>query len=139
MSTDGSTAEEANPQYRYLVHCESSTGPRYPRFASTASWTKPWQAQNEARGYLAEQAGRTARVMRVGVDEDGAPVAEWMDWPDHGLFRVYWKSGGTSLAAVGITADGGRWLAPINWTAPSCPFQEWDHIDHLERVVEGFE
>lgn len=59
--------------------------------------------------------------------------------PKHGLYRVYWKSGGTSLAAIGVTYDGGRWLAPINWTKPSIVFTEWDRIDKLERVVEGYE
>jgi hypothetical protein len=32
-----------------------------------------------------------------------------------GLYWVNWKDGGQSLAAVGQTADGKRWLAPCNW------------------------
>ena len=32
-----------------------------------------------------------------------------------GLYRLYWKSGGSSLAAVGCDAGGARWMAPINW------------------------
>lgn len=34
----------------------------------------------------------------------------------HGLYRIYWKDGGTSLAAVGSLHSGTRWLAPTNWT-----------------------
>lgn len=38
---------------------------------------------------------------------------------DQGLYRVYWKSGGSSLAAIGITSSGGRWIAPTNWIDPA--------------------
>lgn len=34
----------------------------------------------------------------------------------NGLYKVYWKSGGSSLCAVGILHNGDRWLAPTNWT-----------------------
>ena len=37
----------------------------------------------------------------------------------HGLYLVYWKSGGQSLAAVGSMSDGTRWLAPCNWIIPT--------------------
>ncbi len=37
----------------------------------------------------------------------------------HGLYRLYWKAGGSSLAAVGSTYNGVRWFAPANWTAPN--------------------
>lgn len=36
---------------------------------------------------------------------------------DLGLYRIYWDSGGSSLAAIGNTYSGDRWIAPINWTA----------------------
>lgn len=34
----------------------------------------------------------------------------------HGIYKVFWKSGGFSLAAVGSLHDGTRWFAPTNWT-----------------------
>ena len=34
-----------------------------------------------------------------------------------GLYRIFWKTGGSSLAAVGQLYDGTRWFAPTNWTA----------------------
>jgi len=34
-----------------------------------------------------------------------------------GVYRIYWKSGGSSVAAVGALYDGTRWVAPANWTA----------------------
>ena len=37
--------------------------------------------------------------------------------PKLGLYRIYWKSGGASLAAVGQMANGDRWFAPVNWTS----------------------
>jgi hypothetical protein len=35
---------------------------------------------------------------------------------DHGLYYLYWKSGGFSLAAVGSLHSGDRWYAATNWT-----------------------
>ena len=34
-----------------------------------------------------------------------------------GLYKVYWKSGGSSLASIGQMYNGDRWIAPCNWTA----------------------
>ncbi len=54
----------------------------------------------------------------------------------HGVFQVFWKSGGLSVAAVGSTANGERWLAPANWDLPLLPECEHydDHIANIERV-----
>lgn len=35
-----------------------------------------------------------------------------------GVYRIYWKSGGSSLAAIGNDEQGHRWLAPCNWLSP---------------------
>lgn len=36
-----------------------------------------------------------------------------------GLYRIEWRDDTrTSLAAVGMTDDGDRWLAPCNWQRP---------------------
>ena len=32
-----------------------------------------------------------------------------------GLYEIFWKSCGSSLASVGNTREGIRWLAPCNW------------------------
>lgn len=32
-----------------------------------------------------------------------------------GLYKIYWKSGGSSHAAVGIANNGDRWIAGTNW------------------------
>ena len=34
----------------------------------------------------------------------------------HGLYKIYWKSGGSSLASIGSLSCGARWFAPTNWT-----------------------
>ncbi|MHA2279531.1 MAG: hypothetical protein ACXAC5_01380 [Promethearchaeota archaeon] len=52
-----------------------------------------------------------------------------------GLYRVFWRSGGSSLASVGITADGGRWLAPINWVAPTVDQSHWAEVVRLEHIA----
>ena len=58
-----------------------------------------------------------------------------------GLYEVTWISGGKSLAAIGITANGTRWLAPINWvviiTDPSNVYRAWVDVESVRRVKNG--
>ena len=50
----------------------------------------------------------------------------------HGVYRVFWKTGSSSVAAVGSTADGTRWLAPSNWLWPS--EKHWRYVDHVKLI-----
>lgn len=53
-----------------------------------------------------------------------------------GLYEIFWKSGGSSLASVGNMHDGVRWIAPINWTSSDSPTGRMDkHADAIERMV----
>lgn len=50
-----------------------------------------------------------------------------------GLYEIYWKTGGSSLAAIGNDEHGHRWLAPINWLSP----MEWAspyYIQHIRGI-----
>ena len=53
----------------------------------------------------------------------------------HGLYRIHWKSGGDSLAAIGVTRDGGRWLAPVNWVSPATSDNWMDDVKQLEKLT----
>ena len=35
-----------------------------------------------------------------------------------GLYFIYWRCGGGSVAALGRTNKGEVWIAPTNWLAP---------------------
>jgi len=37
----------------------------------------------------------------------------------NGLYTVYWKGGGSSLASIGTTPTGKKWIAPVNWVSGS--------------------
>jgi hypothetical protein len=52
----------------------------------------------------------------------------------HGLYRVFWKEGGSSLAAVGSGPDGRRWLAATNWINIASRF-DWSLVHHVEPIV----
>jgi hypothetical protein len=51
---------------------------------------------------------------------------------DHGLYRLHWKDGGSSLAAVGSDREGRRWFAPTNWI--SVPCTDWGSVKRAERL-----
>ncbi len=54
-----------------------------------------------------------------------------------GLYRLYWKSGGYSLACVGQLHDGTRWHACANWTSKSeehVTSTDWRSVKYIEEV-----
>jgi hypothetical protein len=55
----------------------------------------------------------------------------------HGVFRIFWKSGGSSLAAVGSLHDGTPWFAPSNWTsevAGGIASTDWRKVEDIQRL-----
>lgn len=48
-----------------------------------------------------------------------------------GIYKIYWKNGGDSLASVGVDEKGDRWLAPTNWTRPGTA-DHWMEVDRVE-------
>jgi hypothetical protein len=69
---------------------------------------------------------QTNKILRDQMHKLGLPAL--------GLYRVFWKSGGDSLAAIGMNSDGSRWLAPTNWVSPGQLEKHWDDIERLERI-----
>jgi len=57
----------------------------------------------------------------------------------HGVYRIYWKGcKNYSVASIGSTSDGSRWLAPANWiSGHSSEEDTWDRIDHVELIEEA--
>ena len=55
-------------------------------------------------------------------------------WLVPGVYRLHWKDGGASVAAVGVTCSGKRWMAPINWVRPGKP-KHWQMV----KMVEGLD
>lgn len=55
-----------------------------------------------------------------------------------GLYRVYWKTGGSSIAAIGMKSDGSNWIAPTNWVAPSTKGNPvlLREVERLELLVD---
>lgn len=56
---------------------------------------------------------------------------------NHGLYKLFWKSGGNSLASIGSLCDGTKWFAPCNWTSEtedgiaSC---DWNKIEKVIKI-----
>lgn len=53
-----------------------------------------------------------------------------------GLYIVYWKSGGSSLASFGVTREGNLWIAPINWVFPGELDNKAHDILYVEKVLD---
>lgn len=56
-----------------------------------------------------------------------------------GMYRLFWKSGGSDLAAVGSMHDGTRWFASCNWVSgnnekPFVASTDWKLVDYVRRV-----
>jgi len=61
-----------------------------------------------------------------------------------GLYRIFWKAehgGGSSIAAVGSTGNGNRWMAPTNWVGFSTDddriAESWEAVERLELIEEA--
>ena len=87
----------------------------------------PEQVQTELLG-LFSVTHRTSPNTYVGDDMKNCKL---------GLYEVFWKSGGSSIASIGNMHDGVRWVAPTNWTSESDPTGRLDDkmIASIERIV----
>lgn len=53
----------------------------------------------------------------------------------NGVYRVFWKSGGCSVAAIGRNVAGGAWLAPANWVSVDSTGRHWRLVDRVELIA----
>jgi hypothetical protein len=51
-----------------------------------------------------------------------------------GLYRLFWKVGGASVASVGYDAAGNRWYAPANWIG-SVPCFDWSTVKSAHMIA----
>jgi hypothetical protein len=55
-----------------------------------------------------------------------------------GFYRLHWKAGGTSIAAIGQLHNGLRWFAPTNWTGQfpdSIASIKWSLVKRVEPLT----
>jgi hypothetical protein len=55
-----------------------------------------------------------------------------------GIYRIYWTEGGSSIAAVGITQTGDKWIAPLNWVHPSENMEVWEKVEEAVPLRLGW-
>lgn len=58
---------------------------------------------------------------------------------DHGIYRLTWSSGGTSVASVGSLYDGTRWYLPTNWTGDGKieASTAWSDVASAKLLIPG--
>lgn len=59
--------------------------------------------------------------------EDDEPKWELRHGMRHGVYRIYWKCGGSSVASVGFDKTGWNWFAPANWCG-GVPCFDWSKV-----------
>jgi hypothetical protein len=50
-----------------------------------------------------------------------------------GIYRIKWKSGRSSIAAIGQSESGDRWIAPCNWAEPDLK-PNWTAVVSIELI-----
>ena len=50
----------------------------------------------------------------------------------HGIYRLWWRSGGSSLASVGSDCAGNHWYMPANWVTG--PGKDWSIVQRFELL-----
>jgi hypothetical protein len=53
----------------------------------------------------------------------------------HGIYKIFWESGGFSLAAIGSLPDGTRWMSPTNWTDSSTLKEHVLDIKYMQLLM----
>lgn len=106
-----------------------------------------WRAYEACRlGIMGMEPGEyeAAHESLKGIAEELRAEADRMEARTKlrpGIYRLHWKSsagGGTSVASVGVMANGDRWMAPINWSfPPSLADHEkcWNMVERAERIA----
>lgn len=51
----------------------------------------------------------------------------------HGVYKIKWKSGGSSLASIGYDGTGKNWFAPCNWVNIKKSYIE-DHSKEIKSI-----
>lgn len=73
--------------------------------------------------------------------ESEADLGERMRHEPTGVYRLFWHSGGCSVAAVGMLDDGTRWYAPANWVHPAAgglAATDWSRVKSAE-LIESYQ
>lgn len=56
----------------------------------------------------------------------------------HGIYEIYWTTGGSSLASIGFDSYGYNWLAPCNWVNGITDGKEkfgWSSVSYLKLLI----
>lgn len=84
-------------------------------------------------------------VLNVATEpaDPATNLTERMRHQQLGVYRLFWKTGGSSVASVGATYDGTRWYAPANWTTGSADASlaslvstDWDCVERVELIED---
>lgn len=55
----------------------------------------------------------------------------------NGIYKITWNDGSSSLSAVGTDRNGGKWIAPINWTQPGCSKRKnWVDVNRVKLLLD---
>lgn len=51
-----------------------------------------------------------------------------------GVYHVWWKRGGRSVASIGHNINGDAWIAPANWLSIDVYGLHWKTVERVELI-----
>lgn len=90
-----------------------------------------------ALGAITSVVGGQMRKRKLNHTHSAKPRNEQTPVGALGAYRLFWHSGGSSVAAVGMLDDGTRWYAPANWTnrEPGAVVStDWSLVKHADLI-----
>jgi hypothetical protein len=111
----------------------------------------PWQFKSNKQFFKSKHLAKRFLAALQGSDSPQAiPKKELITEfkkLKHGVYKLYWKSGGSSLVSVGMTHDGTNWYAPCNWASdcvspgmpktPQVASTDWSSVSALVLIQEN--
>ena len=111
----------------------------FPAFLRSCHALELVKLQHEARAAGDEV---TLRAVLLELKRRDEPTKESKAMTDDprltlapGIYRIVWRDGSESVAAVGVGVDGVRWIAPSNWVHPALSDPTcWASIKSVQRI-----
>jgi hypothetical protein len=148
------SSEQVRQEIEEIKQREADNLRRQELARAVARSVSPSRSYAECTGQTEEQVAadaEKARTYNPATDHTKPLPPRWVqpvpapgeyDWSKlcHGVYRIFWKTGGHSVAAVGSDKSGRRWCVPTNWIFDGgdlkSPFRfDWTEVRDVRLIA----